>query len=189
MLQNFFFIFSWCYFFISRLKRSMLHWNFLQFFFFLHCLYHASNIAICNHYLELLLIAFPVHSIYIYIYIYIYVLCVFYMPCLRQVVCGKCSNHKASLPCENGRTVRVCRCCHARLACQSLECTTGPPAGSGGEEEGTGGDSSASSSRLSSMEGPDLPFRTRGVLEVSSGNTFSKGTSKIIKNTFIWYFN
>ncbi|KAF2357676.1 Pleckstrin domain [Trinorchestia longiramus] len=81
------------------------------------------------------------------------------------VMCGKCCSHKASLPCEGGRTVKVCRDCHPQL--QGL-C---PPAGEGARDSG----SSGGSSRLSSMEGPDLVYRTRGVLEVSAQGAVLKG--------------
>ncbi|KAF2346303.1 Dbl (DH) domain [Trinorchestia longiramus] len=81
------------------------------------------------------------------------------------VMCGKCCSPKASLPCESSRTVKVCRDCHPQL--QGL-C---PPAGEGVRDSG----SSGGSSRLSSMEGPDLVYRTRGVLEVSAQGAVLKG--------------
>uniref|UniRef100_A0A6A7FWS7 FYVE, RhoGEF and PH domain-containing protein 4 n=2 Tax=Hirondellea gigas TaxID=1518452 RepID=A0A6A7FWS7_9CRUS len=112
-----------------------------------------------------------------------------------NVVCGKCSNYKQSLACENGRAVKVCRSCHAKLSQTSTSSLASHDSSAAshassnassaalnasspnvlGRDDGDPAavlaedvNSSASSSRLSIMDGSDFFFRTRGVLEVSA---------------------
>ncbi|KAK4328960.1 hypothetical protein Pmani_000652 [Petrolisthes manimaculis] len=74
------------------------------------------------------------------------------------VVCSKCSSFKASLAYECGKSVRVCRRCHATLQEMSSSTATPSPEIDDGEE----------CSMYNAKEPPDMPFRNRGVLEVSA---------------------
>ncbi|XP_069947975.1 uncharacterized protein [Cherax quadricarinatus] len=74
------------------------------------------------------------------------------------VVCSKCSSFKASVAYESGKSVRVCRPCHATL--QELSSSTATPSPEIDEPD--------ECSLYSTKEPPDLPFRNRGVLEVSA---------------------
>ncbi|XP_050693342.1 FYVE, RhoGEF and PH domain-containing protein 4-like isoform X3 [Eriocheir sinensis] len=74
------------------------------------------------------------------------------------VVCSKCSSFKASLAYECGKSVRVCRTCHATLQELSSSTATPSPEIDEGDE----------CSLYSAKEPLDLPFRNRGVLEVSA---------------------
>ncbi|KAK3864314.1 hypothetical protein Pcinc_029991 [Petrolisthes cinctipes] len=74
------------------------------------------------------------------------------------VVCSKCSSFKASLAYECGKSVRVCRRCHATLQEMSSSTATPSPEIDDGEE----------CSIYNAKEPPDMPFRNRGVLEVSA---------------------
>ncbi|KAG7176344.1 FYVE, RhoGEF and PH domain-containing protein 4-like [Homarus americanus] len=75
-----------------------------------------------------------------------------------EVVCSKCSGFKASLAYESGKSVRVCRDCHKKL--QELSSSTATPSPEIDEAD--------ECSLYSTKEPPDLPFRNRGVLEVSA---------------------
>ncbi|XP_069190709.1 FYVE, RhoGEF and PH domain-containing protein 2 isoform X3 [Procambarus clarkii] len=74
------------------------------------------------------------------------------------VVCSKCSSFKASLAYESGKSVRVCRTCYATL--QELSSSTATPSPEI--------DDADECSLYSTKEPLDLPFRNRGVLEVSA---------------------
>ncbi|XP_071546312.1 uncharacterized protein [Panulirus ornatus] len=74
------------------------------------------------------------------------------------VVCSKCSSFKASLAYESGKSVRVCRTCHTTLQELSSSTATPSPEIDDGDE----------CSLYNAKEPPDLPFRNRGVLEVSA---------------------
>lgn len=74
------------------------------------------------------------------------------------VVCSKCSSFKASLAYECGKSVRVCRTCHTTLQELSSSTATPSPEIDEGDE----------CSMYSAKEQLDLPFRNRGVLEVSA---------------------
>ncbi|XP_045118283.1 FYVE, RhoGEF and PH domain-containing protein 4-like isoform X3 [Portunus trituberculatus] len=74
------------------------------------------------------------------------------------VVCSKCSSFKASLAYECGKSVRVCRTCHATLQELSSSTATPSPEIDDGDE----------CSVYSAKDQLDLPFRNRGVLEVSA---------------------
>ena len=82
---------------------------------------------------------------------------------IPQVVCSKCSSFKASLAYECGKSVRVCRTCHATL--QELSSSTATPS----PEIDEGDECSV----YSAKDHLDLPFRSRGVLEVSARNILS----------------
>lgn len=80
-----------------------------------------------------------------------------------QVVCSKCSSFKASLAYECGKSVRVCRTCHATLQELSSSTATPSPEIDEGDE----------CSLYSAKEPLDLPFRNRGVLEVCTGDALN----------------
>lgn len=87
-----------------------------------------------------------------------------------QVLCGKCCCHKASLACEGGRMVKVCKDCLPHIAPPSLSTppdSDGGPAAGGSSSSRYSSSSSAGSRVSGGTEGADL-YRTRGVLEVSS---------------------
>lgn len=71
-------------------------------------------------------------------------------------MCSKCSSFKASLAYECGKSVRVCRRCHAALQELSSSTATPSPEIDDGEE----------CPMYNAKEPPDIPFRNRGVLEV-----------------------
>lgn len=80
-------------------------------------------------------------------------------------MCYKCSNHKASLACESGKNVRVCRTCHETL--NELGSGTSTPSPEVEEKDPETG--AGESSRPDSTDGKkfeNLVFRSRGVLEV-----------------------
>ncbi|CAL4209039.1 unnamed protein product, partial [Meganyctiphanes norvegica] len=75
------------------------------------------------------------------------------------VVCNKCSNFKAVLAYENGKSVRVCRSCHTTL--QELSST---------KTSATSIEEDYNDEPHTKMlnEPPDLSFGARGVLDVSA---------------------